>query len=154
MKLHHLRPAAGAHRDRKRVGRGRAAGQGKTAGRGTKGYLARNSKKVGYEGGQMPLTRRVPKEPGFTNRNRRRWAVVNVERLGQRFDKGTTVTPEAMVQAGLVRPRLPVKVLGQGQLDRALTVQAQGFTRSARQKIEEAGGTAEIVGETKGSPVD
>jgi large subunit ribosomal protein L15 len=154
VKLHHLRPTSGARRDRKRVGRGRAAGQGKTAGRGTKGYLARNSKKVGYEGGQMPLTRRVPKEPGFTNRNRRRWAVVNVERLGQRFDKGATVTPADMVQAGLVRPRLPVKVLGQGQLDRALTVQAQGFTRSARQKIEEAGGTAEIVGETNGSRVD
>jgi large subunit ribosomal protein L15 len=102
----------------------------------------------------MPLTRRVPKEPGFTNRNRRQWAVVNVERLGQRFEKGTTVTPEAMAQAGLVRRRLPVKVLGQGQLDRALTVQAQGFTRSARQKIEEAGGTAEVVGETKGPEVD
>ena len=154
MRLHHLKPCLGARRPRKRVGRGRAAGQGKTAGRGTKGYLARNSKKVGYEGGQMPLTRRVPKEPGFTNRNRRQWAVVNVERLGQRFAKGTTVTPEAMAQAGLVRRRLPVKVLGQGQLDRALTVQAQGFTRSARQKIEEAGGTAEVVGEPKGPEVD
>jgi large subunit ribosomal protein L15 len=154
MRLHHLKPGPGARRPPKRVGRGRAAGQGKTAGRGTKGYLARNSKKVGYEGGQMPLTRRVPKEPGFTNRNRRQWAVVNVERLGQRFEKGATVTPEAMAQAGLVRRRLPVKVLGQGQLDRALTVQAQGFTRSARQKIEEAGGTAEVVGETKGPEVD
>jgi large subunit ribosomal protein L15 len=154
MRLHHLKPGPGARRPRKRVGRGRAAGQGKTAGRGTKGYLARNSKKVGYEGGQMPLTRRVPKEPGFTNRNRRRWAVVNVERLGQRFEKGTTVTPEAMAEAGLVRRRLPVKVLGQGKLDRALTVQAQGFTRSARQKIEEAGGTVEVVGETKGPEVD
>lgn len=150
MRLHHLKPGPGARRPRNRVGRGRAAGQGKTAGRGTKGYLARNSKKVGYEGGQMPLTRRVPKEPGFTNRNRRQWAVVNVEWLGRRFEKGATVTPEAMAQAGLVRRRLPVKVLGQGQLDRALTVQAQGFTRSARQKIEEAGGTAEVVGETKG----
>jgi large subunit ribosomal protein L15 len=102
----------------------------------------------------MPLTRRVPKEPGFRNRNRRQWAVVNVERLGQRFEKGATVTPEAMAKAGLVRRRLPVKVLGQGQLDRALTVQAQGFTRSARQKIEGAGGTAEVVGEPKGPEVD
>ncbi|HKX25958.1 MAG TPA: 50S ribosomal protein L15 [Actinomycetota bacterium] len=154
MRLHHLKPGPGARRPRKRVGRGRAAGQGKTAGRGTKGYLARNSKKVGYEGGQMPLTRRVPKEPGFTNRNRRQWAVVNVERLGQRFEKGATVTPEAMAEAGLVRRRLPVKVLGQGKLDRALSVQAQGFTRSARQKIEGAGGTAEVVGEPKGPEVD
>jgi large subunit ribosomal protein L15 len=139
VRLHHLRPNPDARRDRKRVGRGRSAGQGKTAGRGTKGYLARNPKKVGYEGGQMPLTRRVPKEPGFTSPNRREWAVVNVERLAQRFEKGTTVTPEAMAEAGLVRSRRPVKVLGRGELAHALTVQAHGFTRSARQKIERAG---------------
>ena len=145
MRLHHLRPPPGARRDRRRVGRGRSAGQGKTAGRGTKGYLARNPKKVGYEGGQMPLTRRVPKEPGFTNPNRREWAVVNVERLAQRFEKGATVTPEVMADAGLVRRRRPVKVLGQGELAHALTVQAHGFTRSARRKIEQAGGRAEVV---------
>ena len=145
MRLHHLRPPPGARRDRRRVGRGRSAGQGKTAGRGIKGYLARNPKKVGYEGGQMPLTRRVPKEPGFTNPNRREWAVVNVERLAQRFDKGTTVTPEVMAEAGLVRRRRPVKVLGQGEMAHALTVQAHGFTRSARRKIEQAGGRAEVV---------
>src|SRR5918996_4777623 len=109
VKLHHLRSPEGATRGRRRVGRGRAAGQGKTAGRGTKGYLARNPKKVGYEGGQMPLTRRVPKEPGFTNPNRREWAVVNVERPAQRFDKGATVTPEVMAEAGLVRRRPPGK---------------------------------------------
>jgi large subunit ribosomal protein L15 len=146
MKLHHLRPGPGARRPKRRVGRGRAAGQGKTAGRGTKGYLARNSKKAGYEGGQMPLVRRVPKEPGFTNRNRQEWAVVNVERLSQRFKKDTTVTPEAMAEAGLVRPRLPVKVLGGGELDRPLLVQAHGFTATARQKIEQAGGSVEILG--------
>jgi large subunit ribosomal protein L15 len=145
VRLHHLRPPPGARRDRRRVGRGRSAGQGKTAGRGTKGYLARNPKKVGYEGGQMPLTRRVPKEPGFTNPNRREWAVVNVERLAQRFEKGATVTPEVMADAGLVRRRRPVKVLGQGELAHALTVQAHGFTRSARRKIEQAGGRAEVV---------
>jgi large subunit ribosomal protein L15 len=150
VKLHHLRPGPGARRPRKRVGRGRAAGQGKTAGRGTKGYLARNPKKLGYEGGQMPLTRRVPKEPGFTNRNRREWAVVNVERLAERFQKGSTVTPSAMAEAGLVRSRLPVKVLGRGEVAHALTVQAHGFTRSARQKIEQAGGTAEVVDEGRG----
>jgi large subunit ribosomal protein L15 len=147
MKLHHLRPGPGARRQKRRVGRGRAAGQGKTAGRGTKGYLARNSKKAGYERGQMPLVRRVPKEPGFTNRNRQEWAVVNVERLSQRFKKDTTVTPEAMAEAGLVRRRLPVKVLGGGELDRPLTVQAHGFTATARQKIEQAGGSVEILGE-------
>jgi large subunit ribosomal protein L15 len=146
VRVHHLRPAPGATRGRKRVGRGRAAGQGKTAGRGTKGYLARNPKKIGYEGGQMPLTRRVPKEPGFSNRNRTEWAVVNVERLAQRFDGGATVTPEAMADAGLVRRRLPVKVLGGGELDRSLTVRAHGFTRSARQKIEQAGGSVEVIG--------
>jgi large subunit ribosomal protein L15 len=154
VRVHHLRPPPGATRGRKRVGRGRAAGQGKTAGRGTKGYLARNPKKVGYEGGQMPLTRRVPKEPGFSNRNRTEWAVVNVDRLAQRFDGGTTVTPEAMADAGLVRRRLPVKVLGGGELDRALTVRAHGFTRSARQKIEQAGGTVEVIGGVRKDPVD
>jgi large subunit ribosomal protein L15 len=147
MRLHHLRAPEGARRGRRRVGRGRAAGQGKTAGRGTKGYLARNSKRLGYEGGQMPLVRRVPKKRGFTPPNREEWAVVNVERLGERFDKDATVTPEAMAEAGLVRGRLPVKVLGRGDLDRALTVQAHAFSRSAREKIEAAGGAAEVLGE-------
>jgi large subunit ribosomal protein L15 len=146
VRVHHLRPAPGAKRDRRRVGRGRAAGQGKTAGRGTKGYLARNPKRIGYEGGQMPLTRRVPKQKGFANPNREEWAVVNLERLGERFKKGETVTPEAMAEAGLVRRRLPVKVLGRGDLEHALTVQAHGFSRSARQKIEQAGGQAEVLG--------
>jgi large subunit ribosomal protein L15 len=147
VKLHHLRPGPGARRDRRRVGRGRAAGQGKTAGRGTKGYLARNNKKLGYEGGQMPLARRVPKKKGFTNPNREAWAVVNVERLAQRFDADATVSPESMAAAGLVRRRMPVKVLGGGELDRALTVQAHGFTTVAREKIERAGGRVEVLGE-------
>jgi large subunit ribosomal protein L15 len=145
VKLHHLRPSPAARRERTRVGRGRAGARGKTAGRGTKGYLARNPKKLGYEGGQMPLLRRVPKEPGFSNPNRREWAVVNVARLAQRFQKGATVTPEAMAEAGLVRRRLPVKVLGGGDLGHALTVQAHGFTRAAQQKIEQAGGRAEVL---------
>jgi large subunit ribosomal protein L15 len=154
MRLHHLRPPPGSTRARKRVGRGRAAGQGKTAGRGTKGYLARNPKRIGYEGGQMPLTRRLPKEPGFTNRNRREWAVVNVERLARRFDTGATVTPDDLAEAGLVRRRLPVKILGRGELDRALTVRAHGFTASARRKIEEAGGTVEVLGDAGKDGVD
>jgi large subunit ribosomal protein L15 len=147
VKLHHLRAPEGATRDRRRVGRGRAAGQGKTAGRGTKGYLARNQKRIGYEGGQLPLSRRLPKKKGFTNRNRQEWSVVNVERLGQRFKKGDTVSPEALKEAGLVRGRLPVKVLGRGDLDRSLTVRAHAFSATARQKIEQAGGRVEILGE-------
>jgi large subunit ribosomal protein L15 len=146
VRIHHLRPVEGAKRPRRRVGRGRAAGQGKTAGRGTKGYLARNPKRIGYEGGQMPLTRRVPKKKGFTNPNREEWAVVNLERLGERFQKGSTVTPEDMAEAGLVRRRRPVKVLGRGDLGHELTVQAHGFSRAARQKIEQAGGRAEVLG--------
>jgi large subunit ribosomal protein L15 len=145
MRLHHLRPAPGAKRPRRRVGRGKAAGQGKTAGRGMKGYLARHGKKPGYEGGQMPLARRVPKKRGFTNRNREEWAVVNVERLVAKFDSGATVTPETLAEMGLVRRRLPVKVLGRGDVDRPLNIQAHNFSRTARQKIEEAGGTAEVL---------
>jgi large subunit ribosomal protein L15 len=146
VKLHHLRPGPGAKQAKTRVGRGRSAGKGKTAGRGTKGYLARHGKRVGYEGGQMPLTRRVPKKKGFTNPNREEWAVVNLDRLAAKFEAGATVSPESLVQAGLVRKNLPVKVLGGGEIDRALTVQAHGFTRTARQKLEQAGGRAEVLG--------
>ncbi len=146
MKLHHLRPGSGVQK-KKRVGRGRAAGQGKTAGRGTKGYLARHTKRTGFEGGQMPLTRRVPKKPGFTNRNREEFAVVNLDRLAAKFEANATVTPESLVQAGLIRKSLPVKILGGGDIDRPLTVQAHAFTRTARQKLEQAGGTAQVLGE-------
>lgn len=146
MKPHHLKPPEGAKRDRTRVGRGRAGARGKTAGRGTKGYLARNQPKQGFEGGQMPLARRVPKKKGFTNRNREAWAVVNVEALAARFEAGESVTPETMAERGLVRRRLPVKLLGNGEIDRPLTVQAHAVSRSARQKIEQAGGTVEVLG--------
>ena len=145
MKLHHLRPAEGAVRKRRRVGRGKAAGQGKTAGRGMKGYNARHNPKPGFEGGQMPLQRRIPKLKGFTNPNRVEYAVVNVEKLGQTFDAGTEVTPELLRDRGMVRKALPVKVLGQGELDRALTVRAHAVSTSARAKIEQAGGTVEIL---------
>lgn len=145
MRLHHLKPPKGAKKDRTRVGRGRAGARGKTAGRGTKGYLARNQPKQGFEGGQMPLARRVPKKKGFTNRNRETWAVVNVEALAARFEAGETVTPELMAERGLVRRRLPVKVLGNGDIDRALTVRAHAVSRSAREKIQQAGGTVEVL---------
>jgi large subunit ribosomal protein L15 len=145
VKLHHLRPAEGAVRKRRRVGRGRAAGQGKTAGRGTKGYLAKHNPKPGFEGGQMPLQRRIPKLKGFTNPNRVEYAVVNVDKLGRAFEAGTEVTPELLRQHGMVRKSLPVKVLGQGELDRALTIRAHAVTSSARAKIEQAGGAVEIL---------
>lgn len=145
MRLHHLKPPPGSKRPRRRVGRGRAAGQGKTAGRGTKGYLARNQPKTGFEGGQMPLSRRVPKKRGFTKPNREAWAVVNVARLADRFEAGAEVTPEVMAEAGLVRKRLPVKVLGGGELDHPLVVRAHAVSATARQKIEQAGGTVEVL---------
>jgi large subunit ribosomal protein L15 len=145
VKLHHLRPAEGAVRKRRRVGRGRAAGQGKTAGRGTKGYLAKHNPKPGFEGGQMPLQRRIPKLKGFTNPNRVEYAVVNVDKLGQAFEAGTEVTPDLLRQRGMVRASLPVKVLGQGELDRALTVRVHAVSSSARAKIEQAGGAVEIL---------
>jgi large subunit ribosomal protein L15 len=144
MKLHHLRPAEGSAHRRRRMGRGRAAGQGKTAGRGTKGTGARHNPKIGFEGGQMPLQRRIPKLKGFTNPNRKEWAVVNVERLAV-FDAGADVTPEALRERGLVRPSLPVKVLGRGEVDRRLTVRAHAVSGSARAKIEAAGGAVEII---------
>jgi large subunit ribosomal protein L15 len=145
VKLHHLRPAEGAVRPRKRVGRGKAAGQGKTAGRGTKGYLARHNSRPGFEGGQMPLQRRVPKLKGFTNPNRVEFAVVNVERLAQLFQAGSDVTPEALRSHGIVRKGMPVKILGRGDLDRALTVHVHAVSASARRKIEQAGGSIEIL---------
>ena len=145
MKLHHLRPAPGAVRDKKRVGRGKAAGQGKTAGRGTKGYLARHTPKPGYEGGQRPLQRRVPKLKGFTNPNRVEFAVVNVDRLGQVFEAGAEVTPETLLQHGLVRRGLPVKILGQGELGAKLAVRAHAVSATARAKIVQAGGSVELL---------
>ncbi len=145
MKLHHLRPAEGATRPRKRVGRGKAAGQGKTAGRGTKGWGARHNPKLGFEGGQMPLQRRVPKLKGFTNPNRVEFAVVNVARLAEAFEAGAEVTPELLVARRIVRKGMPVKVLGQGDIDRALTVTAHAVSGSAREKIEQAGGSVTLL---------
>ncbi len=145
MKLHHLRPAEGSTRPRRRVGRGKAAGQGKTAGRGTKGWGARHNPKLGFEGGQMPLQRRVPKLKGFTNPGKIEWAVVNVDRLGETFDAGAAVSPQDLVDRGIVRKGLPVKVLGRGEIDRALTVQAHAVSEAARGKIEAAGGSVEVI---------
>ena len=144
MKLHHLKPKEGAKRDRKRVGRGRAGVRGKTAGRGTKGWGARHNPKLGFEGGQMPLQRRVPKLKGFTNPNRDEYAVVNVETLARYFD--AEVDPAVLLEHGLVRKGRRVKVLARGELDKALSVRAHAFSEAAKAKIERAGGTAELIG--------
>lgn len=145
MKLHHLRPAPGARRRRKRYGRGAGSGHGKTAGRGMKGTGARNRIHPWFEGGQMPLQRRVPKLGGFKNRNRVVYAPVNVEALNS-FGRGDVVTPDTLRAAGLVRKgRLPVKILGRGDLQVALTVKAEAFSESARSKIEGAGGRVEVL---------
>ena len=141
MKLHELSPAKGSKHKRKRVGRGPGSGLGKTAGRGSKGQKSRSgySRRYGFEGGQMPLVRRVPKR-GFTNIFKTRYEVVNVRQLA---DFEGDVTPEILAQSGLVRTGLPVKVLGDGEIDRAVTVLAHRFSRSARAKIEAAGGRCE-----------
>ena len=145
MKLHHLRPAPGSTAARTRKGRGEAAGKGKTAGRGTKGSTARGRIRVGFEGGQMPLQRRVPKLKGFTNPNKLRWSVVNVERLAAALPKGGSVDPDAMVREGLARKGAPVKVLGRGDVAVAHQVRAHAFSSTAAEKITAAGGTVEVV---------
>jgi large subunit ribosomal protein L15 len=141
LKLHHLRPAPGARKAKTRVGRGEAS-KGKTAGRGTKGSKARGSMRVGFEGGQMPLYRRVPKLRGFSNAGfRTTYQVVNLDRLAQLYPGGGDVTPEDLVAKGAVRRGELVKVLGTGEAGVALRVSAHAFSASAREKITSAGGT-------------
>ncbi len=144
MKLHHLRPAEGSKKRKIRVGRGEGGRRGKTAGRGTKGLKARSKVRRGFEGGQMPLQRRMPKLRGFRNPNRVEYTVVNVERLND-FDAGSTITVEDLRNRGLVKHRGKIKVLGEGDLDRALTVKAHAFSLGAVEKIKAAGGTVEVV---------
>jgi large subunit ribosomal protein L15 len=144
MKLHHLRPAEGASKDRTRVGRGRSGARGKTAGRGTKGTGARKNVPAYFEGGQMPYQRRVPKLKGFTNPNRTEYAPVNVEVLEKYFDG--EVTPEALYRHGLAHKGRPVKILGRGEVTTALTVSAHAFSATARAKIEAAGGRVQTLG--------
>lgn len=144
MKLHDLKPTPGSTSKKTRVGRGHAAGKGKTAGRGTKGQGARGrrGKKAYFEGGQLPLVRRLPFKRGFTNIFRIDYQEVNVDFLNKRFDSGAVVTPEALVEAGLIREAdEPIAILGRGELDKSLTVHAHRATKSAREKIEKAGGS-------------
>ncbi|HUB05509.1 MAG TPA: 50S ribosomal protein L15 [Myxococcales bacterium] len=146
MKLHAMKAPHGSSERRKRVGRGQSSGLGKTAGRGGKGQKARsgNMHFEGFEGGQMPLQRRLPKF-GFKNPFRKEFAPVNVVDLA-RFAAGTVVDPEALEKAGLLRQKLHgVKILGDGALDRALTVRAHRFSASAKEKIEKAGGKVEVI---------
>jgi large subunit ribosomal protein L15 len=143
MKLHHLRPAKGAKKARTRVGRGRAGARGKTAGRGMKGTGARGTIRAGFEGGQMPLIRRIPKLKGFKNPNRVEFAPVNVEILAKYFDED--VTPEALYRHGLAHKGAKIKVLARGELDKKLIVKAHAFSKAAKEKIEAAGGTAQVL---------
>lgn len=146
MKLHELKAPAGSRRRRKVVGRGPGSGHGQTSGRGEKGQKARSGgrSRPWFEGGQLPLHRRVPKR-GFTNLFRKEYAILNVRDL-QRFEAGTSVTPATLSEAGLVRTATaPVKILGEGTLSKALTVSAHAFSKGAAAKIRAAGGTLEVI---------
>jgi len=146
MKLNELKPAPGSTKNMKRVGRGPGSGHGKTSTRGHKGQRARSSGNVrpGFEGGQMPMVRRIPKR-GFTSIFKQEYSIVNLSQLDA-FDQGTTVTPEILADKGLIRKlQQPVKVLGDGELNKAMTVRAHKFSASAKTKIEAAGGQAEVI---------
>lgn len=146
MKVHELGPKPGSKKRRKRVGRGRSSGRGKTSGRGEKGAKSRSgyTHKRAFEGGQLPLVRRIPKR-GFNNPFRDEWAEVNVDQLA-RFDSGATVDPEALEGAGLIKGRYDkVVVLGRGELEISLTVKAHRFSSGAQSKIQEAGGSFEVI---------
>ena len=146
MKLHELQPAEGSRKVRNRVGRGTSSGNGKTSGRGQKGQKARSGGgvRLGFEGGQTPLFRRLPKR-GFTNVNRKEYAVINLDVLN-RFEDGTEVTPVALVEAGIVKnEKAGIKVLGNGSLDKKLTVKAAKFSKHAQETIEAAGGSIDVI---------
>ena len=147
MMQHQVAPSKGARRNRKRVGRGDSAGQGSTAGRGMKGQKSRSGggPRVGFEGGQLPIIKALPMRRGFTNIFKTYYALVKLETLDQ-FEAGETVTPEVLAERGYIRNlNLPVKIVGGGELTKGLTVVADKFTRTAREGIEEANGTAEEV---------
>ena len=144
MKLNELKPAEGSRQVRNRVGRVTSSGNGKTAGRGQKGQKARGKVRLGFEGGQMPLFRRMPKR-GFKNINRVEYAVVNIEKLNK-FEDGTEVTPTLLVESGIVKNEKDgIKILGNGELKKKLTVKANKFSASAKSAIEAAGGQAEVM---------
>jgi large subunit ribosomal protein L15 len=146
MKLHELKPAEGSRKERNRVGRGTSSGNGKTSGRGHKGQNARSGGGVrpGFEGGQMPLFQRLPKR-GFTNINRKEYAIVNLDVLN-RFEDGTEITPELLIESGVVKnEKAGIKILGNGSVENKYTVKAHKFSASAKAAIEEAGGKTEVI---------
>lgn len=146
MKLHELKPVEGARNKRNRVGRGMSSGNGKTSGRGHDGQKSRSGGKIGltFEGGQLPLFRSIPKR-GFTNINRKDYAGVNVSALN-RFDNGTEVTPELLIESGIVKnEKSGIKILGNGNLEKKLTIKAHKFSSSAVEAIEQQGGTHEVI---------
>lgn len=144
MKLNELKPAAGSRSKRLRKGRGLSSGHGFTSGRGTKGQKAHGKTRLGFEGGQMPLYRQIPKR-GFTNINRKEYAIVNLSTL-DRFEDGTEVTPQLLMESGIVKNlKSGVKVLGSGKLEKKLTVKANKFSASAVSAIEAAGGKTEVM---------
>ena len=145
LRLHHLAPAPGSKRSKVRVGRGESGKRGKTAGRGTKGLKARSKVRPGFEGGQMPLIRRIPKLGGFKNPNKEIFAIVNVGVLEEIFDAGATVGPDDLRSRGLIKHRGRVKVLAEGDLSKSLTVRTHAISGGARTKIEAAGGTVELI---------
>lgn len=146
MKLHELKPAEGSRKERKRLGRGIGSGQGKTAGKGHKGQNARSGGgvRLGFEGGQTPLFRRLPKR-GFTNISRKEYAVVNLDALN-RFEDGTEVTPELLIETGVVKnEKAGIKILAKGNVEKKLTVKAHKFSSTAKEAIEAVGGTTEVI---------
>ncbi|ADC89384.1 ribosomal protein L15 [Thermocrinis albus DSM 14484] len=147
MKLHELSPHPGATKERKRVGRGIGSGHGKTCGRGHKGQKSRSGDRKmpsWFEGGQTPLHKRIPKR-GFNSPNRVEYAVVNVSTLDRYFKDGDKVTPDVLRERGIVKGKKPVKILGEGSITKKLTVVAHAFSNSAKEKIEAAGGTCEVI---------
>lgn len=146
MKLHELQPAEGSRKVRNRVGRGTSSGNGKTSGRGQKGQKSRSGGgvRLGFEGGQTPLFQTLPKR-GFTNINRKEYAVVNLDTLN-RFEDGTEVTPALLVETGVIKDeKSGIKVLGNGSVERKLTVKANKFSQAAKEAIEAAGGSVEVI---------
>ena len=147
MRLNDLRPAPGATHKRKRVGRGIGSGMGKTSTKGHKGQKARTgaSPRLGFEGGQTPLHRRLPQRPGFRNVNRKEYAVVNLDDL-EKLDAGTEISPELLISSGVIKNlKDGLKVLGNGEITKALTVRAHKFSKPAEEKLKAAGGTAEVL---------
>lgn len=145
MRLNDLSPAPGSRKERKRVGRGIGSGHGRTCGRGTKGQKARNKVRMGFEGGQTPLHRRIPHRRGFKNPFRDEYAVVNLNRIAK-LTGVTEVTPELLLERGLIKdPSARVKILGTGELTAPLVIRAHSFSKSAIEKIQKVGGTVEVI---------